>query len=627
MNLYKYSKTIRQSGLIKENGIVLVTTLLMSVVLLALLGAFYTLTNIELATQRYTKKSASGFYTAEAGLNIRAELIRNIFVDYNRPAGTSPTSTTPCTGSNNGSGDFACQSYALANRNSKTYVQEDAANPIITTIPPGELYQGLNAQEYRYTVHSEGRDAQNNTEAILELKFKSRLVPLFQFLAFYDKDLEILPGPAMTLSGPIHSNNDLYLDAGASLSMSSQITTVGSLYRGRKNDASCLSNPVRIMNPSSYVNLYPACPSRHLVTAAEAVPYNGMVNFGVSKLTVPPTSSMDPTVGEVYWDYADMRLALHVNAAGTPITTYAPTGIEVRRADNTVDTTATTYLAGCAGSFGAAPGKAVQTSVTFKNNREAKFIRMLEVDMRALFNCIHANYLAGGALMSGRTLSDTTQGGLVFHFSVDGPSATTLPNNYGVRLRNGATLQATTAGYPTVRGITVATDQALYVQGDYNLNSWIPAALMSDSIHPLSNAWWTAASNSYPDSRSTGALSTRVPSNTSMYAAIMSGTDTTGGAEGVGGQGGAYNGGLENYPRFHENWSSGTRTFTYRGSFVSLSRPRRYNGAWEYGGADYTAPVRNWDYDSRFNNAANLPPLTPRFVYLRQELFVRDWDR
>ena len=88
----------------------------------------------------------------------------------------------------------------------------------------------------------------------------------------------------------------------------------------------------------------------------------------------------------------------------------------------------------------------------------------------------------------------------------------------------------------------------------------------------------------------------------------------------------AYNGGLENYPRFHENWN-GAVTYTYRGSFVSLNKPRHVNGAWVYGGMVYTAPVRNWNYDVSFNAAQNLPPITPRFVYLKQQLFVRDYDQ
>jgi HPt (histidine-containing phosphotransfer) domain-containing protein len=39
----------------------------------------------------------------------------------------------------------------------------------------------------------------------------------------------------------------------------------------------------------------------------------------------------------------------------------------------------------------------------------------------------------------------------------------------------------------------------------------------------------------------------------------------------------------------------------------------------------YNPPVRNWNFDPAFNNAANLPPLTPRFVYVQQVLFTEDF--
>ena len=39
----------------------------------------------------------------------------------------------------------------------------------------------------------------------------------------------------------------------------------------------------------------------------------------------------------------------------------------------------------------------------------------------------------------------------------------------------------------------------------------------------------------------------------------------------------------------------------------------------------YSAPNRIWQYDERFNDPDQLPPLTPIFVYLRQELFLRDY--
>ncbi|GHF66032.1 hypothetical protein HNQ07_004774 [Deinococcus metalli] len=39
----------------------------------------------------------------------------------------------------------------------------------------------------------------------------------------------------------------------------------------------------------------------------------------------------------------------------------------------------------------------------------------------------------------------------------------------------------------------------------------------------------------------------------------------------------------------------------------------------------YNVPTRQYSYDTSFNTFAGLPPLTPRVVSLRQQLFARDW--
>jgi hypothetical protein len=243
------------------------------------------------------------------------------------------------------------------------------------------------------------------------------------------------------------------------------------------------------------------------------------------------------------------------------------------------------------------------------------------VDLNGLLVCLHNNSWFG----LGKTISDTSEGGLVFFFTVEGPQSLTAANNYGVRISNGASI-AGPSGAPAVKGLTIVTDQAAYVQGNYNTVSKKPAAVLSDSLNVLSQMWWNTSTNNFNDSLSTGALSSRDAQNTTQNFAVLSGTDTTGDIEGTGGQGGAYNGGLENYPRFHEDWTG--VTYLYRGSLVSLGRPRHVNGDWGgTGGAVYQPPNRDWNYDTSFNNAANLPPITPRFVYLKQELFVRDFEQ
>ncbi len=637
---------MRQTNRKLQTGFALIAVLLMLAVLTTLLGAYLVITKIELATLKASKDTTSGFYAAEGGLNIRAEGIRSTFIGYNVPTGTSPNTTNPCSGTNLGSGDFRCLTYTLGNRSVKTYIidHQNGGDPPSIRIPQGELYQNLNAQEYKYTATSEATGREKRTEALLQLRFKSRLVPLFQFAAFYNKDLEINPGPAMTLAGPVHTNGDLYLNPEASLSIDGQVTAAGTIYRGRKDNRqtpNCKSFPTKIKDPTNYRTLIPTCSSRVTVTTSDIAPFNNMVQFGVPVVTVPEPERLDPTPGKLYWDHADLRLILNLTTGDAVNTSNIATGIEVRYANDTINSAATTTLYGCSGLVRRNPNastpdttlSAVGTSYAFKNNREGKTIRMLDVDIQGLLNCLQNNNFLG----YGTSLADTTDAGLVFFLTVKGPNSSSTANGYGIRVRNGAELKSTVATAPAIQGLTIVSDQAVYLQGDYNSvsTSKKPAAVMCDSFNVLSNYWWDSTNKVFRDSLSTNSdVTVRKPPSasystmaTTQNVAVLSGTDTSGGIEGSAGQGGSYNGGLENYPRFHEDWSGAGVTYTYRGSFVSLNQPRHVNGGWVYGSPQYTAPTRDWNYDTTFNNASKLPPISPRFVYLRQELFVRDFEQ
>ncbi|HEY9828121.1 MAG TPA: hypothetical protein V6D19_22010 [Stenomitos sp.] len=692
---------------------------------------------VDSSSTKMSGKSAAGFYAAEAGLNLRAKAIREKFVGYNVPTGTSPSNWTVCrNGGSGGSGDFACdnsltvQDYLYPDDSTKrvpvsTYVidqnQRDAfgvPQPTSVTINANEQFAGLNAQEYRYDVTSVAFDrSTSQPNAMLGIRFKSRLVPLFQFAAFYDKDLEILPSPTMTLSGPIHTNGDLYLvsdGSGSTLTLNGQVSVRNNLYRGRKNNTNCGAGTVRAFDGSS-TTVMNCSGTRTQIT--DVSPWNNQVRINVPPVAVPPPEALDPSPSSAYWSKADLRVVLKLNSSNNP------TGIEIRNADGSVDSGRTsrllsscsvanttlanksasvtsyaatdvtlnvastsglavndfyqvnndpdsnvitgpdtnsdglvdagtsvtlrrqlghTYQSGTIASAGNALRKAVvSTSDTFYNYREGKYIRMLNVDVGSLMNCIHQQNIQD----SGRALDDVTEGGLVWFFTVDGPDSnrsvyatSNTPsdgNNYGVRLYNARTLQSSVSGAPQVRGLSVVSDQALYLTGDYNCGVWDgtscpakkPAAILADSINVVSNRWFlddrgtTTYTSNLPDSAPN--VGAQAAADTRVNAAFLAGTDTTGRQEGSAGQGDPYNGGLENYPRFHENWSG--LTFRYRGSFVSLNRPRRVDGAW--GSARYNPPIRAWDYDVDFNNAANLPPLSPRFVYQRQERFTRSYDR
>jgi hypothetical protein len=172
-------------------------------------------------------------------------------------------------------------------------------------------------------------------------------------------------------------------------------------------------------------------------------------------------------------------------------------------------------------------------------------------------------------------------------------------------------------------GITIVSDQAMYVEGDYNTgtggNAWQPSSLVGDTVNVISKNWSGSSASCRNDCQSRQPLASRtVSSNMILNAAFIAGVDVTGAND--------YNGGLENYPRFHEDW--GGDTLTYRGSFVSLGPPQHNNGAWCGTGATcniYSPPVRAWDYDTNFQNVANLPPLTPRFGSVQQILFTENF--
>ena len=89
---------------------------------MSLLLAYHTLTRGEMTSTKASMDSARGLYAAEAGLNLRADQVRQIFEGYNRPAGTSPTAAGACAGTNVGSGDFACTDHDFENRLVSTYL-------------------------------------------------------------------------------------------------------------------------------------------------------------------------------------------------------------------------------------------------------------------------------------------------------------------------------------------------------------------------------------------------------------------------------------------------------------------------------------------------------------------------
>jgi hypothetical protein len=168
-------------------------------------------------------------------------------------------------------------------------------------------------------------------------------------------------------------------------------------------------------------------------------------------------------------------------------------------------------------------------------------------------------------------------------------------------------------------GFTVATNNAMYVLGNYNADGNIstpvspynPAingdnathpdpscALAADAITILSSNWLNRKSPS--DNTSSGGADTA--SNDEVCAGFVTGivpslsyTTTT------------ESGGAHNFPRFLENW--GSATFVYRGSLVGLFASEVAKQPWG-DSTYYSPPARDWGYYSQFSNGV-YPPGTP----------------
>lgn len=222
----------------------------------------------------------------------------------------------------------------------------------------------------------------------------------------------------------------------------------------------------------------------------------------------------------------------------------------------------------------------------------------------------------------------------------------------GVRLINGEKLPGIydSANAGNTKGFTVASENGIYVQGDYNATgvankyttgntpyneylpfnstSHIPASIVADSITILSNSWNDAKSFAYPYD-----LSQRKASETTVRFAMISG-DTIANIEGTPNQGGIspkLNGGVHNFKRFLERWTdpsnSAFRTYlNYSGSLINLFNSRNNNGAFKCCNTVYNPPVRNWVFDSTFLDASRLPPGTPFFQYVQITGFQRTND-
>jgi Tfp pilus assembly protein PilX len=187
-----------------------------------------------------------------------------------------------------------------------------------------------------------------------------------------------------------------------------------------------------------------------------------------------------------------------------------------------------------------------------------------------------------------------------------------------LKVVNGSNLKQYLSAVPcpgaTVCGLTVVSENAVYVQGDYNANSGgmgftdphVGSAVIADAVTLLSNKYNDLNTFSFPYN-----LGQRNATTTWYRVAILAGkgpgfpwitgTNTDFGSDG----------GMHNFLRYIENW--GGQTLNYRGSIVSMFYNRQAVGTFKCCKTVYSPPTRGYNFDTDFLDPSLLPPRTPMF--------------
>lgn len=242
-----------------------------------------------------------------------------------------------------------------------------------------------------------------------------------------------------------------------------------------------------------------------------------------------------------------------------------------------------------------------------------------------------------------------------------------------LRLFNGENLQVAGAAgrLSTTQGITVATENMVYIWGNYNTtginqspaagvsslnlstaashycpgpgsgsacasltDTQVPASIVADAFFPMSKTWFDSISALYPNTYTSRRADRNLPSGnagdkagTSVRAGIIAGNNLAalnGTPDADNGNDSRLNGGMHNFPRFLEDWLSDDQRWNFVGSFVPLYNSTQGLGQWWYitsGNAIYGAPQRNWAFDTTFLQMDRLPPGTPMFQYIAPTAF------
>ncbi len=553
-----------------EKGLALITSLML-VALLTIVGTIsVNTTNTDIMISSNHRDSVRVFYAAEGGAEYGLNQLRQTFSTVLNPGTTEFTAIennfyvdVVGTGTALGGYTFGAGTFTVA---------RTSASTTLAPITSGN-YQGLSAITERYDITTQAGTGTASAKVVVTAE--DYLIPLFQFAVFYEEDLEFHPGPDMTFDlGWIHSNSDIYLGSENTLTIDSKTTSAGDILYSRKttgneqnvngvvefndgSNAQAMKQDDDLDGSLETSEILDSTRSDWVVESQNR--WNGEVKSGEHGINTIDLVPMSTGTDEIELIKEGDTFDPILSSESTELQQtryYWKAGLRILD-DQAYDQ--------AGGSVDLTDGGNLTNPIsheTFWDAREGKHINVTTVDM----DLLRTNYVATAELTNG----------ILYVSESD--------LNSGVRLVNGGTIPS--------GGFTVASENPIYIQGDYNTANE-PAAVLGDAVTILSNDW--------DDSNDLSYSARNAVTTTTINTAIVSGNvESTGPTAG-----GEYSGGLENLPRFLENWA-GTE-LQYSGSVVCLFESEKATEQWGKSNV-YSPPDRIWSYGMDVNN---MPPGTP----------------
>jgi hypothetical protein len=415
----------------------------------------------------------------------------------------------------------------------------------------------------------------------------------------YKDDLEIHPGPTFVVNGTVHTNGNLYTGHDT-LTLNGTTTFTGAWSIGFKPGDDQHNNNTP-SSPNWASGRPPSQDQAEVPYGVDAADYHKLIepSLSTSDSLYPFSFSTPSSLAQSGCGYT---VAVTIDAANN-VKIYNSSGTDITNKSGNSNPDA---------QMAALMKSAITTNTTITDNRQGgttgnSSVRLATLDVGVIAAGLKSSTynkvdFSNPVIYIADTSAVLTDPSKPYNATTNPYTAAT---QRGIRLKNGATL-------PDV-GLTVASSNPVYIQGDYNTGRTAgnepgsnttpdqtnapsanpaspevsgydrkPAAVISDAVTVLSNAWSEVAP---PNAAA---------SNTTVSTAIITGIVPSGN--------GYYSGGAENFPRFLENWN--TKTLTYYGSMIQLFNSEQGNGYW--GAANvYSPPNRAWYFD---NNFLSTPP-------------------